>query len=494
MVWRHNKGPKMHLIRSFAAIAAATPKKIALITEKNTLSFEDVLRLTHLFDLQLTARGVRPGQTVVMGTNQPEFNLILSLILSHRGLTVAFADAATALATGLQFDHLLTLEPSDLIPRDRQIVIEAAWFAALATAPLPDYTTSTGPGGSFMLQSSGSTGRPKLIRTAEAARLSQASADLFFDASDMPRRRFLTTLASGTGYGLNAMLSVLAAGGSVVALAQDQDKLLQYIDLYRVDTLAASPAIVERMLHIPHPEQYLGTLRDVRFLGAMASPALLATFARLCPATLHIGYGSGEMGRIFAATYDRTNPPPAGYVGRLTRPDLEVAFFDEALSPLPDATEGVVGFRSHSGQFDRAYLTDSMGDDRSGYHDTHFFPGDILRRDGEDFFVIGRLKNIVNAGGNKFALERVAEALTAVWPHATFVPIPQTDALGLERLALVYHAPKDIARDTLAHLIATQFHGLTLGTLLRVADLPLTRTGKIDIPALKALLPNAPTP
>jgi acyl-coenzyme A synthetase/AMP-(fatty) acid ligase len=315
----------------------------------------------------------------------------------------------------------------------------------------------------------------------------QARADLFFGEETADRRRFLTTLSPGTGYGLCANLAVLTAGGSVVALDQDRDKLPQYLDLYRVDTLGISPAIVERLLELPAPEQYLTGIADVRFLGAMASPALLAAFARICPARLHVGYGSGELGRIFAGIHDPLNPQPSGHVGRLVRDDLEVVFCDESLRPIPGADEGIVGFRPKAGAFARDYLGGGEDGSDAGFIGGMFFPGDIMRRVGEEYFVIGRTKNIVNFGGNKVALEAVAEALAAAFPGAAFVPMVDLDALGLERLSVVYRAGADIPAQAMEMALAGRFVGLKVRRTRRMAAFPLTETGKVDVQALKAI-------
>ena len=475
----------MTLTRAFAAVATRLPQKVALITDRNQLSFQDLHRLAHVLDMELRTRGVQPGQTVVVATRRAEFNIALSLVMSLRSLTMAFTDAATAQAAGLPFDRLITTDRTDLVGPDRQIVIEPGWFDALSTIRLPDWSGATGEG-IFVAQSSGTTGRPKLIRAPEAQRLAQAREDLFFGHQTAGGRRFLTTLASGSGYGLNANLAVLLAGGSVVSLAEQQDRLLQHIDLHRVDTLAISPALVERMLDLPKPEQYLTGVRDVRFLGAMASPRLLSAFARICSGRIHIGYGSTELGRIFAGVFDAGQPMAAGHVGRLIRRDLEVVFCDEALTPIPGATEGIVGFRPTEGAFARGYHGDSDGDAGSGFINGIFYPGDILRRDGDDYFVIGRTKNIVNFGGNKVALEAVSDTLAVAFPGATFVPLVTPDALGLERLAVAYRADAEISAAAMEAALRQRFTGLAVTRTRRWPAFPLTETGKIDRQALQA--------
>lgn len=474
----------MNLIQNFARVVSLRPKKVALITERNEMSFEDLLRLTHLVDIRLRTLGILPGQVLAVSTRRVEFSIALALIGSLRSLTIAYVDPKVAIESNFTFDRLVTTELTDLVTPDRQIVIEASWFEKLSSTSIPDWTNVSG-GGMFITQSSGSTGRPKLIQSSEQSRLKQSVAALFFDRDTTGQRRFLTTLGPGTGYALWTNLTMLLSGGSVVSLTQDQDKLLQYLDLYRVDTLAISPAMVERILEIPAPEQYLASISDVRFLGAMTSPEILAAFSRICTARLNIGYGSGELGRVFAGVYDAKSPQQMGHVGQLVRDDLEVIFCDESLQPIPGAVEGIVGFRPCGGAFTRDYLGEDKSSVDTGFKNGIFFPGDVMRRVGREYFVVGRTKNIINFGGNNVALESVTGALAAAFPGASFVPTVDLDPLGLERLSVVYRAVMDISPRAMESALRAHFVGLTVRRVRRVTAFPLTDSGKVDVQALK---------
>src|SRR5690554_4004281 len=86
--WRPHR---MSLISSFARRVRENPQKIALLTEKSQMTYEDILHLMHLLDVQLTTRGLRPGQVVVMASRRPEFCIAVALLLSLRRLTVIFS-------------------------------------------------------------------------------------------------------------------------------------------------------------------------------------------------------------------------------------------------------------------------------------------------------------------------------------------------------------------------------------------------------------------
>ena len=394
--------PHMTLISSFAYRVRENPQKIALLTEKSQMSYEDILHLVHLLDVELTTRGLRSGQTVVMTSRRPELCIALALLLSLRKLTVIFSPHRLVETAGLAFDHVVTTEPLPDLLSERQIVIEPHWFESLGTLPLPDYTPETG-GGVFVYHSSGSTGMPKFIRSTENERISEIDRTGFWGEVDLSGRRVLSTLTCHSGWSMWLLLQTLLVGGSVVALGEGSANALPWIDLYHVDTLATSPAVLQMMLQQPRVSQYLRGLRDIRVGGAKTGAQLIDAFAQVCPARLHLGYGSAELGPCFRWIHDPAHPRPDSYLGAFRRNDLEIGFFDEALNPLPDATQGIVGFRPKTGSFARQYLAEG-GDGRTGFINGWFFPGDILRREGESYFIVGHAKDVATFGGDRSTL------------------------------------------------------------------------------------------
>ncbi|MCR8725544.1 AMP-binding protein [Frigidibacter sp. ROC022] len=474
----------MTLISRFAQRATGNPQKIALLTEKSQMSFEDILHLVHLLDVELTTRGVRPGQTIVMTSRRPEFCIALCLLLSLRQLTVIFSTPGPVLAAGLDFDRMLSTEPIALLEPERQIVIEQSWFASLGTLPLPDYTAEPG-GGAFVFRSSGTTGTPKFICSPETERARIGDANAFCGKVDLSTRRLLSTLTCHSGLSVSLQLETLLAGGSVVALAEGSANALPWIDLYHVDTLGTSPAVLQAMLRLPRVGQYLGSVRDIRIGGAQAGRQLLESFSQVCPARVHLGYGSAEVGPCFRWIYEAPMTFSPSYIGEFLRTDLEVGFFDEELNPLPDATEGIVGFRPVTGSLPNRYLG-KTSDEGTGFIDGWFFPGDILRREGDQYFVVGRTKEIVNFGGNKFSLAAVRQALAEAFPGAALEPVVLTDEGGLERLGVAYVSEQAISETDLTAALK-RFLGLKVIRTLKLAELPLTETGKVDAGALRQM-------
>ncbi|GEM_PF-2273362 len=487
---RDRAGVEMRLIQLFCETVVRSPEKTALITEKSQLSFAEVLGIARILEARLMARGLRQGMRVVLETDRPEFLVAFALVLSRRSLTVIFAPVAQAIEAGVAFDLLVCAVPSALVAPEQQIVIDADWFAELGTGDASDFSEAFGAGGHFVHSSSGTTGRPKFIISDEARQLrSIVGRGPVLDGEALTSMRMLTSVSARISWALLTILRVLVAGGSAVALAEHRNRPLQYIDLYRVTFFMTTPAVARQMLEVANAAQYLTSLRAVRIGGAACSPELLRQLMGLSAARIVVGYGAAEFGELCTATLDPSGEIREGYIGEISRPDFEIAFFDERMQPKPDATEGIVGFRDTRPAAGRAYLNPDEGDSRTGYIGGYFFPGDIMRREGQSLFLIGRVKNIINVGGNKISLDAVQTVLEDALAVSAIACLSVTDELGLEKLAVVYAAADDIAPEAVQALLDARFAPLQLDRVLRKSALPIGPSGKIDVMALRAELP-----
>lgn len=478
----------MSLVSEFAKVAARLPQKIALITATSQLTFRDLLAMVQVLDDNLTAQGVRPGQTVAIASPRAEFCITLALLASYRGWTAVFTGISPQplVETGLAHDWLIVTEAGVTGPVGRTVAIAPDWFRALDRQDIPDLTAHAGAGAQFAFASSGTTGVAKFALSSEANRLEALSDNWRFIETGLSGRRGLSSLAAGTGWAFTTNFAFLLAGSSVVSLGIESSQLLPILDLYHVDTLALTPIMVSRMLAIPDAAQFLGGVRDIRFGGSLLNDKLLSDFARICPARFYLSYGAAEIGTCLVNRWSPDAARAAGYVGRLTNPRIEAAFFDENLNPIPGATEGIVGFRSTSAIGARGYLTDPH-DARTGFHHGFFIPGDVMRRDGDDFFLIGRTKNILNISGNKFSLEMIGDHLARVFPGIELAPLIDSGSDGLERLVLAYRADHALsAAEVQRALDATgRFPALEVSRVVRLDRLPLTQTAKIDVQTLR---------
>jgi len=353
--------------------------------------------------------------------------------------------------------------------------------------PSADFATASGAGAQIVFATSGSTGTPKLVAYSEALVFRCFSEPNFQRATQADAKmRLLMSATMATVWGMMGTFRALLAGGSTVALDDHRNRPLQYIDLFRVSHFETTPMVIRQMLDVPAAEQYLSSLREIVVGGAFASTDLMQRLSGLTDAPIDVAYGTSEFGALALARFQPDSPHGEGYLGEVFRNDIEIAFFDEALRQMPGAGEGIVGFRNRDdSEAPAAYLGSAARAEKSGFIGGYFFPGDVMRRVGNQLYVIGRVKNVINVGGNKIALEAVQTALESALAVQAVACLAVPDALGLEELVVAYTAPESIPAGAVQAVLDAAFPGLHLRQALRQAALPFTPSGKIDYEALR---------
>ena len=164
-------------------------------------------------------------------------------------------------------------------------------------------------------------------------------------------------------------------------------------------------------------------LRFARSIGAPLPQCLLAELERVLRAPVLEGYGMTEAGMVASNA-----PPPQkrkpGSVGQSA--GVEVAIIGDAESFLPAGCDGEIALRGPA--VIHGYRNGEA--DESAFRGGWFRTGDIGYLDEEGFlFVTGRIKDIINRGGEKvFPVEidqvlsahpSVSEAVAFGVPHPT---------------------------------------------------------------------------
>ncbi|GGE59090.1 AMP-binding protein [Actibacterium pelagium] len=474
----------MRLYELFYKSAEKRPEKTALFTENSQLSYRDLLQLVVAIDRALKDRGVKSGQTLLIDTDRGDLCIAFALLLSLRGYGVIYAGEGASYIDDTLYDHWVSVRPT--APKtSKLILVEGDWFKDLhQLTPITPAEISPEPG-TFIGTTSGSTGQSKLVASPEEERISQVMRFRGVQAADAHKQRWASRMKPDNGWAMNSYLGILCAGGSVVALGAEQDRLLPFIDHYAVSYLVASPLLIQQMLNVENPGQYLSSLRNVVLGGAYTSNQMLTELRKHTDATIEIGFGAAEIGGIAVARYDLDTPFEEGFVGEVYRDDIEVRFFDEDLNPLPEANEGVVGFSRKSMTGAYSYYGQEQSDGKTGFLDGVFFSGDIMRMEGKKLYILGRTKNVINLGGNKISLESVQRRLESSFPGANFAAMAVSAANEMEELAICYVANSEISVEAINQVTESLFTNLSTTKVLRLADFPLTESGKVDIETLK---------
>ncbi|HEY3738775.1 MAG TPA: AMP-binding protein, partial [Bryobacteraceae bacterium] len=213
-------------------------------------------------------------------------------------------------------------------------------------------------------------------------------------------------------------------------------------------------------------------LRFVRSIGAPMPQALMEQLERALHAPVLEGYGMTEAGAISSNTPLWRKP---GSAGRST--GSEIGILSESGELLPVGCEGEIVVRGE------AVMQSYRGNpeaNRSAFHEGWLRTGDLGRLDADGFlFVTGRIKEIINRGGEKMLPGEVENALTAhpAVEEAVAFGVPHP-TLGEDVMAVVVLKPGAVATESELRRFA--------GT--RIADFKLPRRIVFE-----SVIPKSPT-
>ncbi|MFC9514694.1 (2,3-dihydroxybenzoyl)adenylate synthase [Nocardiaceae bacterium NPDC056970] len=342
-----------------------------------------------------------------------------------------------------------------------------------------------------LLLSGGTTGLPKLIvRTHDdyAYNVRACSEVSRFDADTV----FLGTLPSSHNFPLACpgILGALFVGARTVMLSSPApERALRTIDTESVTVAAAVPAVAQAW--IEHQREH-GTLRGsslaVLQVGGSRMPDELA--ARVEPvlgARLQQVFGMAE-GLINMTRLDDDPDVVQSTQGRPVSEADEILVVDEAGLPVPDGTSGALLTRGP--YTPRGYFRAPEHNARAFTPDGWYASGDVVvRRPDGNLVVAGRDKDMINRGGEKISAEEVENFAYQVDGIEMAAAVAMPDPRLGERVCLyVTLAPghRIDLDDVVSVMEAAGVARFKRPERLEVvADMPLTKVGKIDKKALR---------
>jgi amino acid adenylation domain-containing protein len=260
----------------------------------------------------------------------------------------------------------------------------------------------------LLLFTSGTTGRPKLVALTEA-QLVGAAGNIASALQLSPSDRCLGVMPLFHIHGLSTLLATLYSGGCYVSLpAFSPAGFGAALEANRPTWYSASPAFHRAIVdEVRSNRPPVRTLRFVRSASAPITSRLATDIEATLGAPLIEAYGMTE-----AAPQIATNRPPPferkpGSVGRPAGPD--VAIVDGEGRFLGSGETGEIVVRGAN------VITRYEGDseaDQEAFIGDWLRTGDLGRLDDDAYlFVTGRLKDVVNRGGEKIAPGWVEQAL-----------------------------------------------------------------------------------
>lgn len=347
------------------------------------------------------------------------------------------------------------------------------------------------PSVGLVLHTSGTTARPKIVPLTRA-NLRASAANVAASLELSPDDRCLGLMPLFHVHGLvAALLAPLVAGSSVIcAPGFLAPEVPRWCDALSPTWLTAVPtmhhALVDRFAS--HPSEVPTTpLRFLRSASASLPPLLMAQAEQIFGAPMVEAYGMTE-----AAHQIAVNPLPpgerrAGSVGRAAGPDVGVLDADGRL--VGPGLEGEIVIRGASVMtgYDSPAEVNAVA-----FHDGWFRTGDQGWLDGDGYLTItGRLKEIINRGGEKISPREVDEVLLDHPAVAQAVTFGMPDRrLGEDVAAAVVAVPGavPVERD-LREFVSLRLAPFKVPRRVVVLDeLPTGATGKVQRIGLAARL------
>lgn len=335
----------------------------------------------------------------------------------------------------------------------------------------------------LVLHTSGTTSRPKsvpLTHTNVCASAHHITAALKLVSND----RCLNVMPLFHIHGLiGAVLSSLVAGASVVCTPGFYaPQFFAWLEAFRPTWYTAVPAMHQAILARAALNHDLITRCPLRFIRSSSSPLAPQVMAELeCVFNTPVleAYGMTEAAHQIASNPLPPHQRKAGSVGVAAGP--EVAVMNETGNVLPPGETGEVVIR---GPNVTSGYENNPAANQSAFMKGWFRTGDQGFLDSEGYlFLTGRLKEIINRGGEKIAPREIDEVLLAHPAVAQAVTFAVPDArLGEEiAAAVVLREQTAVTARELREFAATRLADFQVPRQVLIVDaIPKGPTGKLQ--------------
>jgi acyl-CoA synthetase (AMP-forming)/AMP-acid ligase II/acyl carrier protein len=263
----------------------------------------------------------------------------------------------------------------------------------------------------LILHTSGTTSRPKIVPLSQR-NLCCSAFNVAASLALGPGDRCLNVMPLFHIHGIvAALLASLAAGASVACTPGfSEESFLGWLKEIQPTWYTAVPTIHQAVLSRAgqaHDAAFSHGLRLIRSSSAALAPQVMAALEKKFGVPVIEAYGMTEAAHQMAC-----NPlPPLARkprsVGRAAGPEIAILGPDGGL--LGDGTEGEIAIR---GANVTAGYENNPAANRDAYTNSWFRTGDQGFLDPDQYlFITGRIKEIINRGGEKVSPREIDEAL-----------------------------------------------------------------------------------
>jgi len=350
----------------------------------------------------------------------------------------------------------------------------------------------------LMLLSGGTTGLPKMIpRTHNdyVYNCRQSGTIAGFNADTV----FLALLPMAHNYtlGCPGVLGALAWGGTaVIAPDASIETVSRLIEAERVSVISATVPLIVNWLNAKSPQHCdFSSLRVLMNGGAKLAPELRRRVERQFGCAFQESYGTGE-GLLNMTRLDDPAEIRFTSSGRPISPADEIRIVDENSNDVADGEAGELICR---GPYTIRGYYKAPEKTRAAFTDDGFYRmGDVVRRVDGNLYVEGRLKDIINRGGEKISCEEVENHILSHPKVRNACLVAMPDPMFGEK-ACAFVIPVDGATLDLdeinSFLLSREIAKFKLPERLRlVREFPISPAGKILRRELRRLVSDEIAP
>jgi len=346
----------------------------------------------------------------------------------------------------------------------------------------------------LFLLSGGTTGIPKLIpRTHNDYLYNSKIAAAVCEIGEGDVLLDVLPIEHNLPLGCPGMQGFLLSGGTVVLGTSTRPRdVFELIQRHRVTHIHLVPALLIRWIDDPAITEYdLSSLRVIQSGGQRLQPEVRLRAERALPGCfIQENFGMAEGLIMFV----RPSDPPGvrrETCGRPASPDDEVYLVDEDGNVVPDGEPGELIVR---GPYTlRGYFRSPEHNARAFTADGFYRSGDLLKKTPSGNYVVeGRVKDLINRGGEKISAEEVENLILAHPAVLNVACVPYPDPVLGERMCacLVLRDGQSLSLEELVAFLRG-FEIATFKLPERAAffdTLPLSGFGKVSKKELAAHL------
>jgi len=346
----------------------------------------------------------------------------------------------------------------------------------------------------LFLLSGGTTGIPKLIpRTHNDYLYNSKIAAAVCELGEGDVLLDVLPIEHNLPLGCPGMQGFLLSGGTVVLGTSTRPRdVFELIQRHRVTHIHLVPALLIRWIDDPAITGYdLSSVRVIQSGGQRLQPEVRLRAERALPGCfIQENFGMAEGLIMFVRS---TDPPDVRRetCGRPASPDDEVYLVDEDGNVVPDGEPGELIVR---GPYTlRGYFRSPEHNARAFTADGFYRSGDLLRKMPSGNYVVeGRVKDLINRGGEKISAEEVENLILAHPAVLNVACVPYPDPVLGERMCacLVLRPGQSLALEELVtFLLGFEIATFKLPERMAFFDtLPLSGFGKVSKSELAARL------